>query len=76
MIRIRLTRKGKKHSPFYRIVVTDKRTKRDGEPLEEIGTYDPKTKELKLDKSKAESWIKKGAQPTETVASLLKKQAA
>ncbi len=57
MVRIRLSRKGKKHSPFYRIVVTDKRTRRDGSPIEEIGTYNPLTKELKLDKAKAESWI-------------------
>lgn len=73
MLRIRLTRKGKKKAPFYRIVVTDQRTKRDGAPVEEIGTYNPKTKELIVDKAKAESWIKKGAQPTETVTSLLKK---
>ena len=73
MVKIRLSRKGKKHAPFYRIVVTDKRTKRDGKPIEEIGTYNPMTKELKLDKLKAEEWIKKGAQPSETVAILLKK---
>ena len=73
MLRIRLSRRGKKKAPFYRIVVTNIRTKRSGVPLEEIGTYNPKTKELKVDKSKAESWIKKGAQPTETVQTLLKK---
>ncbi len=73
MVRIRLSRRGKKKAPFYRIVVTDKRTKRDGLPIEEIGTYNPKTKELKLDKTKAEEWIKKGAKPTETVLTLLKK---
>ncbi len=73
MVRIRLSRRGKKKAPFYRIVVTDKRTKRDGAPIEEIGTYNPKTKELKIDKSKAETWIKKGAIPTETITSLLKK---
>ena len=73
MVRIRLSRKGKKKAPFYRIVVTDIRTKRDGAPIEEIGTYNPRTKELKLDKSKAENWIKKGALPTETVRTLLKK---
>ena len=73
MVRIRLSRRGKKKSPFYRIVVTDIRNKRDGAPIEEIGTYNPKTKELKLDKAKAESWIKKGAQPTGTIKSLLKK---
>ena len=73
MVRIRLSRRGKKKAPFYRIVVTDKRTQRDGAPIEQIGTYNPKTKELKLDKSKAEAWIKKGAKPTETILSLLKK---
>ena len=73
MVRIRLSRRGKKKAPFYRIIVTDIRTKRDGAPIEEIGTYNSKTKELKLDKAKAQEWIKKGAQPTETVVSLLKK---
>lgn len=73
MVRIRLSRRGKKKAPFYRIVVTDKRTKRDGAPIEEIGTYNPKTKALNIDKSKVESWIKKGAIPTETIACLLKK---
>ena len=73
MVRIRLSRRGKKKAPFYRIVVTDKRTKRDGAPIEEIGTYNPKTKELKLNKTKVEEWIKKGAIPTDTVTSLLKK---
>lgn len=73
MVRIRLTRRGKKKFPFYRIVVTNQRTKRDGAPIEQIGTYNPRTKELKLDKQKAEAWIKKGAIPSETVTTLLKK---
>lgn len=73
MVRIRLSRRGKKKRPFYRIVVTDIRTKRDGSPIDQIGTYDPLSKNLKIDKEKAESWIKKGAKPTETVLSLLKK---
>ena len=73
MVRIRLSRRGKKKRPFYRIVVTDIRTKRDGSPIDQIGTYDPISKSLKIDKEKAESWIKKGAKPTETVLSLLKK---
>ena len=73
MVRIRLSRRGKKKAPFYRIVVTDIKTKREGAPIEEIGTYNPKTKELKLDKVKAEDWIKKGALPTETVTALLKR---
>ena len=73
MIRIRLSRRGKKKAPFYRIVVTDKRNKRDGAPIEEIGTYNPFTKALLLDKEKAGEWIKKGAIPSLTVKSLLKK---
>ena len=73
MVRIRLSRRGKKKRPFYRIVVTDIRTKRDGAPIEQIGTYDPISKSLKINKEKAEAWIKKGAKPTETVLSLLKK---
>ena len=73
MVRIRLSRRGKKGAPFYRIVVTDIETKRDGVPIEQIGTYNPTTKALKLDKTRAEEWIKKGAKPTCTVLSLLKK---
>lgn len=73
MLRIRLSRRGKKKSPFYRIVVIDKEKKRDGAPQEEIGTYNPRTKEFKVDKLKAEAWIKQGAAPSETIASLLKK---
>ena len=73
MVRIRLSRRGKKNRPFYRIVVTDKRTKRDGAPIEEIGTYDPLSKKLLINKDKAQEWIKKGAKPTDTVLSLLKK---
>ncbi|MBI3308008.1 MAG: 30S ribosomal protein S16 [Candidatus Melainabacteria bacterium] len=73
MVRIRLSRRGKKKSPFYRVVVTDIRKKRDGAPIDELGTYNPLTKELKLDKQKIEEWIKKGAKPSETIASLLRK---
>ena len=73
MLRIRLSRRGKKKNPFYRIVVAEKCSKRDGAPIEEIGTYNPHKKELKLDKPKVEDWIKKGAIPSETVTTLLKK---
>ncbi len=73
MVRIRLSRRGKKKVPFYRIVITDMRNKRGGVPIEEIGTYNPKTKELILNKEKAQDWIKKGAIPTDTVKTLLKK---
>lgn len=73
MVRIRLSRRGKKKFPYYRIVVTDKRTKRDGLPIEEVGTYEPKKKALTINKAKVEEWIKKGAKPTETVLALLKR---
>lgn len=74
-VKIRLRRMGAKKAPFYRIVVADSRYPRDGRFIEEIGYYDP-TKEptvLKVDEEKAKSWIEKGAQPTDTFKSLLKK---
>ena len=74
-IKIRLRRMGAKKAPFYRIVVADSRYPRDGRFIEELGYYDP-TKEpsvLKVDDEKAKSWIAKGAQPTDTVKNLLKK---
>ena len=75
MVKIRLRRMGAKKAPFYRIVVADSRYPRDGRFIEEIGTYDPKANpaELKVDVERAQAWIKTGAQPTETVKSLLKK---
>lgn len=72
MVKIRLKRLGYKKNPTYRIVVIDSRSKREGAPIEELGHYNPKTKEMKLDKVKAETWVKQGAQPTETVAYLIK----
>lgn len=74
MVKIRFARRGKKNRPFYRIVVIDKRKKRDGMPLEELGSYDPITKELKVDKAKIDEWVKKGAITSRTVASILKKK--
>lgn len=74
-VKIRLRRMGAKKAPFYRIVVADSRYPRDGRFIEELGYYDP-TKEpsvLKLDDEKAKSWIANGAQPTDTVKALLKK---
>jgi len=74
-VKIRLKRMGAKKAPFYRIVVADSRYPRDGRFIEELGYYDP-TKEpsvLKIDDEKAKSWIGKGAQPTDTVKVLLKK---
>jgi len=74
MVRIRLKRVGGKKHPFYRVVVADQRAARDGAFIEQIGTYDPfpDPPEIKLDAEKVESWMKKGAQPSESVASLLK----
>ena len=73
-VKIRLRRIGAKKAPFYRIVVADSRYPRDGRFIEEIGYYDP-TQEpalVKIDMDKANEWIKKGAQPTDTVKRLMK----
>lgn len=75
MVKIRLKRVGAKKAPHYRIVVTDQRNRRDGMPIEEVGYYNPKSKELKINKEAVSKWIKNGAQPTETVASLIRKAA-
>ena len=74
MLRIRLTRKGTKKKPFYRIVVTEQRSARDGRFIAMLGYYNPRTEpiQLRLDLAAAGDWIRKGAQPSETVASLLK----
>jgi small subunit ribosomal protein S16 len=75
MVKIRLKRIGAKKNPFYRLVVADSRYPRDGRFLEEIGYYNPTTNpsEVKIDIEKAKDWLSKGAQPTDTVRSLLKK---
>jgi small subunit ribosomal protein S16 len=75
-VKIRLKRIGAKKKPFYRIVVADSRSPRDGKFIEEIGTYNPLTNpsEISVDGEKAAQWIKNGAQPTDTVRALLKKQ--
>jgi small subunit ribosomal protein S16 len=74
-VKIRLRRMGAKKAPFYRIVVADSRFPRDGRFIEEIGYYNPLTQpaEVKVDGEKAKDWIAKGAQPTDTVKALLKK---
>ncbi|MCI7097169.1 MAG: 30S ribosomal protein S16 [Clostridiales bacterium] len=74
MVKIRLRRMGAKKSPYYRIVVADSRFPRDGRCIEEIGTYNPLTEPatLTVDAEKAQTWIKNGAQPTDTVRGLLK----
>ncbi len=78
MLKIRLRRMGAKKAPFYRIVVADSRSPRDGAFVEEIGYYNPTSDpaELKIDNEKAAQWIKNGAQPTDTVRGLLKKSGA
>ena len=78
MLKIRLRRMGDKKAPFYRIVVADSRSPRDGAFVEEIGYYNPTSDpaELKVDNEKAAQWIKNGAQPTDTVRGLLKKSGA
>ncbi|MBR2868276.1 MAG: 30S ribosomal protein S16 [Clostridia bacterium] len=75
-VKIRLRRMGAKKAPFYRIVVADSRYPRDGRFIEEIGTYNPTTtpSEVKVDAEKAKQWIANGAQPTDTVKALLKKE--
>ena len=75
MVKIRLTRTGAKKAPNYRIVVADSRYPRDGRFIEQIGYYNPLTTpaEVKIDADKAKDWMAKGAQPTETVKSLFKK---
>ena len=75
MVKIRLRRIGAKTAPSYRIVVADSRSPRDGRFIEQIGFYDPlkNPAEIKIDAEKAQAWLANGAQPTETVRSLLKK---
>ena len=76
MLKIRLRRIGAKKTPFYRIVVAESKYARDGRFVEEIGTYNPLVEpvEIKIDLEKADQWIKNGAQPTDTVKVILKKE--
>jgi small subunit ribosomal protein S16 len=75
MVKIRLRRMGRKHRPFYRVVVADSRSPRDGAFIEVIGHYDPLTDPATVDinEEKALKWLSYGAQPTDTVRSLLRK---
>ena len=74
-VKMRLRRMGAKKAPFYRVIVADSRSPRDGRFIEELGYYNPRTEpvELKIDAERAKVWLKNGAQPTETVKALLKK---
>ena len=73
-VKMRLKRMGQKKAPFYRVVVADSRSPRDGKFIEEIGTYDPNQDPsvIKFDEEEAKKWLSTGAQPTDTVAKLLK----
>ena len=75
MVRLRLKRVGRKHQPSYRIVVVDGRRRRDGQPIEELGHYDPLAKDadkqVKINAERASYWLGVGAQPSETVSRLL-----
>ena len=73
MVKIRLTRKGAKKKPFYRVIVADSRKRRDGPFIEIIGTYDPlkEPSEVKIDNERAKYWLDCGAQPSPTVKKLL-----
>ncbi len=74
-VKIRLTRMGDKKAPFYRVIVADSRSPRDGKFIDIIGTYNPLTNpaEIKIDNDKAQKWLKNGATPTETAKSILVK---
>ena len=74
-VKMRLRRMGAKKAPFYRVIVADSRSPRDGRFIDELGYYNPLTNpaEIKIDAEKAKKWLGNGAQPTETVKSLLKK---
>ena len=76
MVKIRLSRVGAKKRPFYSVVAIDHHARRDGRPLEYLGTYNPITtpKQIQLDGEKIDAWVKKGAQLSDTVAALLREQ--
>ena len=74
-VALRMSRQGKKKSPFYRIVAADKRKARDGKFIELLGTYHPTTKALKLDHEKYQKWISVGAQPSGSLAAIVRRTA-
>lgn len=75
-VKIRLRRHGGKKRPFYRIIVSDSRSPRDGKFIDQVGTYDPKAVSggIKLDREKVEKWLKQGATPTQTVSEIIKRE--
>jgi len=72
-VKMRLTRTGAKKAPTYRVIVADSRSPRDGRFIDELGHFNPRTDEVVIDADKAKTWLKNGAQPTDTVRALLKK---
>ncbi len=74
-VKIRLSRHGAKKKPFYRIVVSDSRSPRDGKFIDQVGSYDPKSVSggVKIDREKIAKWLKRGARPSQTVSELIKK---
>ena len=73
MLKLRLKRTGRKGSPSYRLVIMENTSRRDGRPIEELGYYDPLTKNSKFEIEKIQKWLSYGVQPTKIVSSLLKK---
>jgi len=73
MLKIRLKRLGKKRYPFYRLVILESTSRRNGRPIDELGYYNPMTKDYKFDADKIKKWLNYGVKPTETVFNLLKK---
>lgn len=73
MLKLRLKRTGRKRSPSYRLVIMENTFRRDGRPIEEVGYYNPITKQYKFNADKIKKWLNYGAKPTQTVLTLLKK---
>ena len=73
MLKLRLKRLGRKRSPSYRLVIMENTSRRDGRPIEEVGYYNPLSKDYKFDEEKIKKWLSYGVKPTETVLNLLKK---
>ena len=74
MLKLRLKRIGRKRSPSYRLVIMENKSRRDGRPVDEVGYYNPITKDYKFDTEKIKTWLSYGVKPTETVVNLLKKE--
>ena len=76
-VKIRLSRHGAKKKPYYRIVVSDTRSPRDGRFIEQVGSYDPRAASggVKIDREKVDKWLKQGARPSQTVSQLIKRDA-